>query len=63
MITKITRAYTRTYTDNGQTKTYVEWIGDDGNAGRTEGDASNAHMAALLARAKREGINHETQTW
>ena len=57
MITKITKCYTRTYTDSGQTTSYVEWVDGKGKSGRTEGSAANAHMASLLARAKREGVN------
>lgn len=63
MITKITKAYTRTYSDNGMTKTYIEWVDDKGDTGRTEGDAKNSHMAALLARAAREGVKHTKETW
>ena len=37
MIAKITKAYTRIYTDNKQHKAYVEWIDENGNSGRTEG--------------------------
>lgn len=63
MIAKITKAYIRTYADSGQTKAYVEWIGDDGEPGRTEGPRSNPHMAALFARAEREGITITRETW
>ena len=64
-IAKITRTYTRTYSDNGQVKTYVEWIDTDGKSGRTEGDGKSGglHLAALLGRATREGVKHEIQTW
>jgi hypothetical protein len=50
---KITAAYVRTYSDSGQTVAYVEW--SDGS--RTEGEPDNPHMQALLARAKRDGVN------
>lgn len=63
MITKITRAYIRTYTDNGQTVAYVEWIDDEGESGRTEGQPTNAHMQALMQRAKREGLTVERERW
>lgn len=63
MITQITKTYTRHYRDNGQTTTYVEWIDRRGKPGRTEGDASNGHMAALLTRATREGVEHKRETW
>lgn len=78
---KITKAYIRHYSDNGQNKAYVEYA--DGT--RTEGEAleadqpcpccgqvmeSNAgafrletHMAALFARARREGVPIETERW
>jgi hypothetical protein len=56
-ISKITKAYTRTYTDSGQVTTYVEWIDDEGRKGRTEGNGKGTHMKALLARARREGVN------
>lgn len=62
-ISRIVRTYTRTYTDSGQVTTYVEWVSDCGERGRTEGDATNAHMVALLARAEREDIHHMTEVW
>jgi hypothetical protein len=49
----IRAAGVRTFSDTGQTQAYVEW--SDGS--RTAGDSNNAHMRALLARAKREGVN------
>lgn len=63
MIARINKVYTRTYTDNGQTRTYVEWTDTRGKTGRTEGDAKNPHMAALLKRAEREGVEHTIETW
>jgi hypothetical protein len=62
-IKEITKAYIRTYTDNGQTKAYIEWVDDKGKKGTTEGDPENSHMKALLDRAKREKIKIETQKW
>lgn len=59
------RAYTVHYTDNRQTKAYVEWA----NGARTEGEASRqrepvgTHMRSLFARAEREGLTVEHQTW
>lgn len=63
MIVQITRAYIRTYTDNGQTTAYVEWIDNKGNTGRTEGKPTSTHMKALLDRAKREGVQVEHEQW
>lgn len=73
MISKITRAYVRTYTDNGQTVAYVEWIDNKGKSGRTEGGIHSdccvrephfgSHMTALLDRAKREGLQVEREQW
>jgi len=63
MIARIDKVYTRKYTDNGQVKTYVEWTDNKGKSGRTEGDASNPHMQALIARAKREGVKHGQEVW
>lgn len=69
MIAKITAAYVRHYTDNGQTKAYVEWLDSHGRSGRTEGEADRrtrkpigAHMTALFDRARREGVTVEQQT-
>ena len=84
MIVKITRAYVRHYSDNGQTTAYVEWLDNRGKAGRTEGAVGpcpccgsdcaasfeegrkvqlGAHMAALFARAEREGVVAEHDNW
>lgn len=66
MITKITKAYVRTYTDNGQTTAYVEWVDHRGRTGRTEAphtEVTDFHMHALLERAKREGVEVERQRW
>lgn len=62
-IKEITKAYIRTYTDNGQTKAYVEWVDNKGKKGTTEGDPESTHMKALLDRAKREKVKIETQKW
>lgn len=62
-IAKITRAYVRTYRDNGQVTAYVEWIDNRGATGRTEGKPNNIHMIELLNRAKREGLTVEQETW
>ena len=73
MIAKITKAYIRHYSDNGQTTAYVEWIDHNGKPGRTEGnirkhsgtlsECYGDHMGALFARAICHGINVERQTW
>lgn len=63
MIVKITRAYIRHYSDNGQTVAYVEWIDDKGNRGRTEGKRNGLHMRELFKRAKREGLTVEREQW
>lgn len=63
MIAKITKAYIRHYTDNGQTTAYVEWRDAKGKAGRTEGKPRNTHMQALFARARREGVPVRKETW
>lgn len=73
MITRITKAYIRKYSDNGQTVAYVEWIDGKGKTGRTEGSEHRdcciptphfgTHMQALLDRATREGVTVERQQW
>jgi len=63
MITKITKAYIRSYSDNGQVVGYVEWVDRYGKEGRTEGDPNNPHIKALFARAEREGVTVERQRW
>lgn len=71
-IAKITKAYVRTYSDNGQSKAYVEWVDTNGEHGRTEGEAvmqggrlvpERTHMTALFARARREGVRVRRETW
>ncbi|KKL22226.1 hypothetical protein LCGC14_2437570 [marine sediment metagenome] len=69
-IAQVTDAYVRHYSDNGQTTAYVEWYDQDGDGGRTEGNlfpcehvVLGAHMAALFARANREGIAIRGETW
>lgn len=73
MIAKITDAYVRHYSDNGQTKVYVNWVDHRGNLGRTEGDVRAAngtlaqvygeHMGALLARAICHGVEIRHERW
>lgn len=76
-IAAIKRAYVRTYGDNGQTVAYVEWVDSRGNSGRTESPLARvdlgprhlprhtfgAHMHALFARAKREGVPMTRERW
>ena len=73
-VAKITRACIRRYRDSGQVMAYVEWIDSRGGIGRTEGrvqqragDNSNQpaglHMQSLFARAVREGLTVEAETW
>jgi hypothetical protein len=68
-ITKITKAYIRTYSDNGQITSYVEWIDHRGRHGRTEAPRiserihESEHMQALLVRARREGVTIESERW
>lgn len=64
MIAKITKAYVRTYTDNGQVTAYIEWLDQRNRSGRTEGAyPPGEHMGALLARAKREGVPVTRERW
>jgi hypothetical protein len=63
MIARITAAYTRHYSDNGQRTVYVEWLDDKGHSGRTEGPASSVHMWELLNRAKRGGVIVKHEEW
>lgn len=62
-IVKVTKAYVRTYSDNGQITAYVEWIDGRGRTGRTEGSPANAHMQALMARAERDGNTVAREVW
>lgn len=62
-IKHITKVYTRTYSDNGQVITYVEFEDERGEAGRLQGNDTNPHMRAVLDRAKRLGIEHTHETW
>ena len=63
MIASIERYVTRTYNDTGQVSAVCDWIDTTGKGGRTEGMATNAHMLALRARAEREGLTLQTETW
>ena len=68
---KFKRIYVRRYRDNGQVVAYAEH-----DKGRTEGSACyegtrrrgylpafGAHMHALFAAAKRQGLKLERETW
>lgn len=70
--TSIKRTYIRRYRDNGQVIAYVDWA--DGS--RTEANHEmfarkrapyiftfGTHMHALFARAKREGLKLQRETW
>ena len=72
MTNSIKRVYVRRYRDNGQLTAYVDWA--DGS--RTEASPAmfarkrscyvftfGTHMHALFARAKREGLRMERETW
>lgn len=63
MIARIERYVTRTYNDSGQAVGICDWIDTAGKGGRTEGEPTNAHMLALKARAEREGVMPQTETW
>jgi hypothetical protein len=63
MIKTITKAYIRKYSDSGQVTAGVEWLDQRGKAGRTEGPPKNTHMQALLARAQRENVAVQRETW
>lgn len=75
MIQRILRAYVRTYSDTGQVKAYVEFIDEFGRPSRVEGPAPGAkchecgqphrstHIAALFARAERDGLSIEDEMW
>ena len=69
-IAKITDAYVRHYRDNRQSIARVEWVDNAGYAGQTEGQVFpcahlpiGTHMAALFARANREGVPIRGETW
>jgi hypothetical protein len=55
----IGRAYVRRYSDTGQIVGGIEWA----NGSRTEGERDNSHMQALFARAMRDGLLIEEETW
>ncbi len=79
MIAKITRAYVRTYRDNGQVTAYVEWVDHKGAIGRTEApvrlpnesastgrklaEVFGDHMGALMARAICTGVAIDREVW
>ncbi len=63
MIKKMTRALVRLYTDSGQVQAQVGWVDSHGEMGTTVGHPANPHIQALLARAKREGIQPRAERW
>jgi len=56
---KIIAARVTTYSDSGQVMAHIEWEG----GATTSGDPANGHMAALLARAEREGLTIVREVW
>lgn len=62
-IKEITKVTIREYSDSGQVKAHVEWVDQKGKKGVTEGDPENAHMKALIDRAKREKVKIEKDKW
>ena len=77
MIARMTDAYVRHYRDNDSWSVIAEWVDDRGSPGSTSGSLKDcghadcyradhilgAHMAALFARAGREGIQIHGETW
>ena len=59
----IKRAYIRRYSDSGQTTAYIEWSNGCRTEGPTTGNGIGLHMRELFARAQREGIKIEHETW
>lgn len=59
----IKRAYLRTYPDSGQRTAYIEWSDGSRTEGCTTGNGTGLHMRVLFARAQREGIKIEHETW
>ncbi len=71
---QIKRIYVRRYTDNGQTVAYVDWADGSHTEGALKYSANprrallseasfGTHMHALFARAKRDGLRLERETW
>lgn len=63
MIATIERYVTRTYTDTGQVVATCLWIDETKKPGSTSGGPNSTHMQALKARAIRESVEAETETW
>jgi hypothetical protein len=63
MVVQITSMIVRTYGDTGAKRVYVEWIDDNGETGRTEGEVDNTHMRALIARGGLMGVPLVIETW
>jgi hypothetical protein len=63
MTCQITLVYLRTYSDTGQKVLYVEWSDGSRTSCEAERATKSTHMQALLARAQREGIILETESW
>ena len=61
-IARITGA-TITRADTGHTIVSVAWVDSRGRTGATGGTMPSAHLDALLARAKREGVPIARENW
>lgn len=59
----ITKACKGTYKDSGQKFAMIRFYDNKGKAGAVGGDPSNAHIKALLQRAKREGVKIRKGTY
>lgn len=62
-IARINSVETRYYSDNGQTKVYVNWTDEQGTTGTTEGEPGGLHIEELIRRARREGANILNTRW
>jgi hypothetical protein len=65
---KITRIYTRHYTDNDQSKAYVDWSNGSQTAGEVEDYHGvlipvGTHMGALFDHGLREGLTIGREVW
>jgi hypothetical protein len=63
MISKITRAAIRIYSNNGRHVALIWYINNHGHYEVIEGRPNGLHMLQLLKRAEREGVKVERQIW